>query len=73
MLVSEIGYLNLDAKKFFEYNQSNQIQNKSNLIDGFGHYNDFKPYAEKKNLLFFLKSLFLPKSDDCQKSLNLIS
>lgn len=73
MLVSDIGYINLNAQKYFLSEQNIKIQNKSNLSEGFGHYKEYKPYEEKSTILSFLKSLFFPKTDDCKKSLNLIS
>ncbi len=73
MLVSDIGYLNLNAQKFFTKEQNIKTQNKGNLTEGFGHYKEYKPYEEKSSILSFLKLLFFPKSDDCKKSLDLIS
>lgn len=77
MLVSEIGYINSVSKSMYGIDVNKNQNNKYNLGEGFGHFNE--PYSNYKNNsnLFTnwassLQSMFTPKSDESKKYLSLI-
>lgn len=76
MLVSSIGYFNIQKTVVHNNVIKDKSANKSSLNEGFGYSNDKKQSNDTsfvKSFLDSFKSLFMKKSDESSKYLELIA
>lgn len=76
MLVSSIGYFNIQKTVVHNNVIKDKSANKSSLNEGFGYSNDKKQSNDTsfvKSFIDSFKSLFMKKSDESSKYLELIA
>lgn len=76
MLVSSIGYFNVNKTLVHNSVIKDKSVNKASLNEGFGYSNDKKQSNDTsfvKSFLESFKSLFMKKSDESSKYLSLIA
>ncbi len=78
MLVSSIGYFNVNSKDSYNVESVNKAQSKSNLNEGFGNFNEvISNFSTNQNpfsrLLNSISSIFKSKTDSSQKYLDFIA